>query len=183
MNSDFILTSCLLYVLAVVDCMFVSYRSAGGRNGLIKKRAYFTKACAEGAIFAQIPISVAGLLAFLIYSGTGNKPQLLEQFTFAGHAMLEFYLVFTLFIALALLIRCMRSVDARTIAQILVLGPFTFVRPYVAILGACNAILRSPHTGVTVVVCATVLMMLGTQFYFDSKNRYPNFLRRKQGSQ
>lgn len=183
MNSDFILTCCLLYVLAVVDCMFVSYRSAGGRNGLINKRAYYTRACAEGAIFAQIPIAISGMLAFAIYSGTNNKPQLLEQFTYAGHAMLEIYLTFTLCIALALLIRCLRSVDARTIAQILVLGPFTFVRPYVAILGASSAVLRVPHTGVAVVVCMTVLMMLGTQVYFDSKNRYPNFLRRKNGSQ
>lgn len=178
MNSLFVVAA-VLYFLAMVDCAFASYRSAGGRNSLIHKGNYCLRACLRGALWANIPVAIAAVLAFSIYQGAGRSEQMLNDYFIAGLRMLCVYLPYAALVGVALWIRCIPSVDARTMSQVVVLGPMTFARNVVAVAGMIYAATGVKHIEVMLAIVPIVLMMLMMQPFFDKINRYPDFKQRQ----
>ena len=69
------------------------------------------------------------------------------------------YVPFALIIVLAFLVRSIRSVDIRSITSTLIFGPFTLIRPLVAIAGLLYGVLAAPRPA-TIVLGALVLTMM-----------------------
>lgn len=169
----------ILFLLAIIDCSFASYRSAGGRNSLINKGNYLVRACLRGALWANIPVLIAAILALTIYNSSSSPEQILQDYETAGIRMLSVYLPYALLVSIALLVRCIPSVDARTLSQVVVLGPLSFARHLVAFLGMIFAAAGIKHEEVMIAIVPIVLMMLMMQPFFDKLNKYPDFRARQ----
>lgn len=169
------LTFAALYLLALLDCAFASYRSAGGRNATISKGLYPARNLLFGALTANIPIAITGFIAFLMYRLFSQPAELLASFIAAGNAMLQVYEPYSAIVLTTLLIRVIPCVDTRSLAMVVVLGPLTLLRPLVAIAGVAYGAVVAWRLEVTITLLPTVLSMLLMQSFFDRLNRYPDF--------
>ncbi|MFS8085643.1 MAG: hypothetical protein ACMG6H_08440, partial [Acidobacteriota bacterium] len=79
----------------------------------------------------------------------------------AGTGMLVVYLPYAGIILIAFAIRLYPSVDVRSITSTMVFGPFTLIRPLVAIGGVVSGILAAPRTATVVLGLLILSMMLG----------------------
>lgn len=161
----------VLWLLATLDAGFAGYREAAGRNALIDKRSYYRRAMVRGALFGQIAVAIAAIIIGLMLSIASNREVLLAAFEKAGARMLVIYLPYAAFILVAFLFRTVRSVDIRSITSTLIFGPFTLIRPLVAVTGVIYGVLTAPCIETIVVGLVVLTMML-------SLERTLNFVRR-----
>lgn len=88
--------------------------------------------------------------------------------------MLCVYVPYAVLSLAALSIQCIPSVDARSMSQVLVLGPLTFLRPLVALAGvvfAMSGVMEPP-------IYLAIIGRLSMQPFFDMVSRYPDFASR-----
>ena len=153
----------LLWLLATIDAAFIGYREAAGRNALIVKKKYYLNAMLRGALFGQIAVVIAGIL-ILILMGVSAQPQtVIDDLQNAGQRMLIVYTPFAVIILIAFLIRLIPSVDIKSITSTVIFGPFTFLRPIVAIGGIFYALIAVPKFPVFLLGLIVLLMMLGLE--------------------
>jgi Na+/H+-dicarboxylate symporter len=176
MTTDFVQTYALLYMLAVIDCALASYRSAGARVALIDKGLLGPKSLLRGALLANIPVGVAAATGWLLLQNSAAPQHVLESFSEAGQRMLQVFIPFALFAVFALVVRCIPSVD------VLVLGPFTFFRPFVALAGVLYAMLTVRTQEVFIMVIPVIISMLSIQRILDCFSRYPDFEARRRAT-
>ncbi len=122
----------LLWLLATVDAACAGYRAAAGRNALINKTAYYRRALLRGALYGQIAVALAGLPFFVLYR---LYPALWPAMHEAAWRMLWVYAPYALLLSLAFAVRLYPSVDWRSITSTVIFGPFTLLRPLVAVAG------------------------------------------------
>lgn len=176
--APFVATFLVLYLLAVTDCAFASYRSAGGRVALINKGSLAPRALLRGALFANVPVAIAAAVGWWVCSSSGSPQLILDNFTEAGQRMLSVYVPFAVICLVALSLQCIHSVDARSMSQVLILGPFTFLRPLVALAGVVYAMSGAMESPIYLAVIPVMIGMLCMQPFFDMTSRYPNFASR-----
>ena len=148
-----------LWMLATLDAAFAGYRAAAGRNALINKRRYYLRAMTRGAIFGQLAVALAAIVILISLAMTPDRQHLLRDYNLAGARMLLVYIPYAVIILLAFLVRSVPSVDIRSITSTLVFGPFTLIRPVVAIAGLIYGVWAVPRMA-TVMVGALVLIMM-----------------------
>lgn len=146
-------------MLATLDAAFAGYRAAAGRNALINKRRYYLRAMIRGAIFGQLAVLMAAIVISISLAMTHDRHALLHDYDLAGRRMLLVYVPYAVIILLAFVVRSIPSVDIRSITSTLVFGPFTLIRPAVAIAGLVYGVGAAPRIE-TVVVGAMVLIMM-----------------------
>jgi hypothetical protein len=69
----------LLYVLATLDAALSGYRTAGGRNALIRKRAYQVRAQLRGVLWGQAGIVAIATLTGLLLAMDSDPPRLIAD--------------------------------------------------------------------------------------------------------
>ena len=148
-----------LGMLATLDAAFAGYRAAAGRNALINKGRYYLRAMIRGAIFGQLAVAFAAIVILISLAMTPDRQVLLRDYNLAGARMLLVYIPYAVIILLAFLVRSVPSVDIRSITSTLVFGPFTLIRPAVAIAGLVYGVWAAPRMA-TVIVGAIVLIMM-----------------------
>jgi hypothetical protein len=119
--------------LALLDGTFAGFRSSLGRTGMIDHRAADRLAATRGGVL------VAALLAPLIAAAgidAAANPTRLAAYRRAGEAMLAVYGPYSLLVLTALLAYGVLDWRQRYLASALILGPFTFLRPLVALGGS-----------------------------------------------
>jgi hypothetical protein len=122
-----------LYCLATLDGIFMGYREAAGRHGAIEKRSYYTRAMLRGACMVQIAVIFVAALAVLLASTTGRSVWALYQ---PGVARFNAFVIpYALVVGAAFRARASSHVDVKSLANVLVFGPFTLLR-WPLILGA-----------------------------------------------
>ena len=152
-----------LWLLATLDASFTSYREAAGRNALIDKRAYYRQAMLRGALFGQVAVAIAAcVMAGIVWLAASPK-ELFEDFNRVGARMLVIYIPYAAIILLALAIRSIPSVDIRSITSTLIFGPFTLIRPLVALSGLIYGLLAAPRVETIVVGLVVLAMMLSLE--------------------
>jgi hypothetical protein len=161
----------MLWLLATMDAAFGGYREAAGRNALIDKRRYYLRAMVQGALFGQIAVAVAAVIVGLMLSIASDRQILLVAFEQAGARMLMIYLPYAGFILVAFIFRIINSVDIRSITSTLIFGPFTLIRPLVAVTGAVYGVLAAPRLETVLLGLVVLTMML-------SLERMLSFVRR-----
>ncbi len=152
-----------LWVLATLDAMFAGYRAAAGRNALINKRRYYLRAMILGALFGQVAAALAAAVILISLTLTPDRQGLLRDYNLAGERLLVVYIPYAVIVLLAFLVRSIPSVDIRSITSTLVFGPFTLLRPLVAIAGLVYGVLAAPRLETTVVGVIVLIMMLGLE--------------------
>lgn len=153
-----------LWFLATLDAAFTGYREAAGRSGLINKRRYYREAMIRGALLGQIAVAVAGIVILLLFLTTPDKRSLIGDFERSGARMLLVYLPYSGIILIGFAIRSFPSVDLRSITSTLIFGPFTLVRPLVAIAGVVWGILAGPRPATIVLGLLILTMMLSLEW-------------------
>lgn len=153
----------VLWLLATLDASFTSYREAAGRNALIDKRAYYRRAMLKGALFGQVAVAIAVCVMAVIVWLAASPKELFEDFNRVGARMLVIYIPYAAIILLAMAIRAIPSVDIRSITSTLVFGPFTLIRPLVAIVGLIYGLLAAPRVETVVLGLVVLAMMLSLE--------------------
>jgi hypothetical protein len=74
--------------------------------------------------------------------------------------MLAAYAAYALLVLSALAIYAWPSLEIRTLATVLVLGPCTMLRPYVIVVGAVLGWVSAPRVETAVVAASAALVML-----------------------
>lgn len=161
------MTILLLWLLATVDSAFIGYRDAAGRNALIKKRQYYRHAIFRGALFGQLAVAIAGIVAIMMLLLSPEPARLFADFEQVATRMLMVYVPYALILTITFFIRVMPSVDVRSITSVLVFGPFTLVRPLVVMAGAIWGLLGAPTIHVLLLMVLIVSLMLGMEYALD----------------
>jgi hypothetical protein len=154
----------LLWLLATIDSAFIGYREAAGRNALINKRAYYQKAMLRGAFFGQIAIVLAGLLIAAAIVFSSEPFVLISELQQVGKRMLSLYLPYTFIIFFAFALRLIPSVDIKSITSTVIFGPFTLLRPFVAIAGMVYGFFAATKLVVFLLGGAVLSLMLSLEW-------------------
>jgi hypothetical protein len=157
------MTAFLLWILATFDASFAGYREAAGRNALIDKTKYFRRALFRGALYGQLAIILVAGGAFAMISLTSEPNQLIADFEKVGRRMLAVYAPYAIIILIAFLLRAIRSVDIRSITSTIVFGPFTLIRPLIALAGIIWGIWGAPRPATMVLGLLVLILMLNLE--------------------
>ncbi len=124
----------LLCLFALLDGTLLGFRAAAGRNGLIDKRRYFRRAMAIGVLAsAAAALALIGFAALLVWRAD-DPVALWAALVDAGARSLRWWIPYGL-IAMVAILAWSLSTEARTVATVVILGPFTLARPLVVIAG------------------------------------------------
>lgn len=150
----------VLFILAVLDGALAGFRSSAGRTGLIGHRQSDYRAAWRGALLAGTllaPVLVAVPADILLHPGR------LDDYVHAGTVMLAVYGPYALLVMIALACYAILGWRLKYLATALILGPFTLLRPGIAILGGALAIARSNEPVVAVMAGLSVVAVLTTE--------------------
>lgn len=145
----------VLVVLAALDGMLSGFRSAAGRDGRIRTTRRDGIAQARGLLVVTVLLLPAAVLG-----ATGLAGERHEAWRRAAEVLVASYLPFGLLVLLALLAYATAGWERRFLAQAAILGPGTFLRPAVAVLGGAWAVVRADDPQVTLGVVAAVAAVL-----------------------
>lgn len=154
----------LLYVLATLDSALSGYRAAGGRNALIRKLGYQTRAHLRGVLWGQAGIVAVATFTGLLIAADPGPSQLIADLLEGCSRALAVYLPYSLVFVAAFVLRVVPSVDVRSTLNTLVFGPFTFLRPFVGLAGVTWAFTCVPRWEVPAVGLFALATMLGVEW-------------------
>jgi hypothetical protein len=124
----------LLGLLVLVDGLFCGFRAAAGRNPRIHLWGYYRKSILRGGMG-----SLGVIALFLAVAAAGASflgEPLWSELEHAAHAMVRIYGIFATTVLAAIALYLTASFDLAVLASVLVLGPFTLIRPWVIGAGA-----------------------------------------------
>jgi hypothetical protein len=148
-----------LLVIAALDAMFAGFRASCGRSGLVRHRPADLLASRRGlALGALLLTPVAAVVA-----ADATRPGRIGLYSAAGRAMLVVYLPYGVVVLLALAAYATLSWRRRFLANALLLGPLTLVRPLVALVGAGAACWVTQDLTVVLVSLASVAGVLAVE--------------------
>jgi hypothetical protein len=159
-------TALILIVLALLDTAAAGFRDAAGRNGLLDKRGYYRRAARLGALLGLLPIAfIASVVLGLTWWSA--DPTLWPDFLRAGEAMTWVYGPTATLVAVAMGIYLSPRFEVRSLATVIILGPFTLLRPVVITGGAVVGVLAAPRWEVAVACCAVIIAMAPFGWYLN----------------
>lgn len=149
----------LLVALALVDSMFCGFRDGAGRYLPIDKRAYHRRAVARGLGAGIVAVLGLGALAAVLILTAPDPAGLYSAMCTAGERMVWVYGAYATLVLVALVAYLIPNIDVSVLATVVILGPFTMVRPYVIWAGALWAAwtAREPRTVTLAVAAAATL--------------------------
>lgn len=157
----------ILYLLALVDFACTGIRTAAGRSSLLDKYDYYNQAIKTAVFLGHIVLIIPFAALMLVLEATTQKELVIQHLQQASNGMFAVYIPYALVYCLALLLRAVPLVDFKSCTSILLLGPMTFFRPAVAILGILMAVLVSPHAEVFALAGLAVTLMLLFEFLLE----------------
>ena len=122
-----------LAILFLLDCGLAGFRVAVGRDGRIVKRDYYLAAIKRGVCLTLLGL---GLGAAWLATYLSVFPESAASFYHAGEWAAFVYGAYAVAVLLALIVYAVGGVEIRTLATVILLGPFTAIRPVVIVLGA-----------------------------------------------
>ncbi|NOU26963.1 MAG: hypothetical protein HOO96_03570 [Polyangiaceae bacterium] len=152
----------LLVGLALVDLAFAAFRDAAGRDGRIRKRAFYIDAVVRGTAIGAALVALLGALtaAVVMLGPPGTYADLVR----IGGRMVLVYGTYATLVLATLGVYFVGSGDVRAFATVAVLGPFTWLRVPVVLAGALWASLAPaevpaarPWALVATFVCAVAV--------------------------
>jgi hypothetical protein len=162
-----------LLALALLDGAFAAFRSSVGRTGLVEHRASDRRANLRGLVLVSVLLVPAVSVASISVSADHGTS---DAYRRGGLAMLAVYGPYATLVLAALLAYAVLGWRQRYIATAVVLGPFTLLRPVVAVAGAAAA--AGVGRDVSVAVCAVLAVLavlacepLADRLWYDPSQR------------
>jgi hypothetical protein len=138
-----------------------------GRCPLIRKREYYRKAAVRGVAAAQI-VSIAALVALLVAVAVSSHREMLRSdLEAAAGRMLWVFVPYAALVIFNLCLRAVPSTDIRSATSVFMLGPLTYVRPYVMIAGVAYGIAASKLWETRALGIFILALMLLLEFALD----------------
>ncbi|NUT96492.1 MAG: oxidoreductase [Saccharothrix sp.] len=125
----------VLGLIALVDAAFAGFRAATGRNALIRKRPYYLRAAWRGLVGGTMILGLVALLVVVTLGGSADPGARYDGLVGAGTRMLQVLAPFAVLVVVSLLAYWLLPMRESTFVILVGLGPFTLLRPVVA-LGA-----------------------------------------------
>jgi hypothetical protein len=125
----------VLGLLALVDAGFAGFRAATGRNARIRKRPYYLVAVRRGVAGGAIGLGLVALLVVVTLGGSADPGARYDALVRAGMRMFQVLVPFAALVVASLLAYWLLPMRESTFVILVGLGPFTLLRPAVA-LGA-----------------------------------------------
>lgn len=162
------MTAAVLSLLALLDGLLIGFRAAAGRSGQVAKTRYYLRAQLFGALGASVVVALAWALALALVAGSADPDQLWRDFSRAGRAALLLFGIYGATAVAAILVYLAasltsRSIDTRTLATVVVLGPFTLARPAVVVAGLAAALWICPRLEIALLAAFVGAAMLGLE--------------------
>jgi hypothetical protein len=157
----------ILYVLAILDFGCSGLRTASGRSALLNKYKYFRDSIIHGILLGHILLILPVVALLLLLQQSQQQPQVIQNLERAMQGMFWVYIPYTMLFMFAMCVRWIPHVDFKSATSILILGPLTFIRPMVAIIGIAVAIFFSPHAELFALGTLAVFCMLSFEFFLD----------------
>lgn len=150
----------VLLLLALVDGACAGFRSSVGRTGLINHRSSDRRAARRGAALVAIFLAPAVVLTCI---ATVLDPARTGLYLHVGKIMLAVYAPYALAVLAALAIYATLDWRKRYLASAVILGPFTLIRPVLAVVGAILAVGATRDFVVTITAILGVAGVLATE--------------------
>ena len=155
-----------LLVLALLDGAFAGFRSSVGRTGLISHRNSDERAARRGAALSIVLLSP---VVVLICGEVLVRHGRMDAYTRAGTAMLTIYAPYALLVLAALGCYAVLNWRLKYLASALILGPFTLLRPGVALIGAIVGAIGANDKLVASAVALAVIAVLAVEPLADRR--------------
>jgi hypothetical protein len=157
-------TLIVLYLLALTDGFLCGLRAAMGRCPLIRKREYYRKAAVRGVAAAQV-VSIAALIALLAAVAVSSHRNILrDDLELAAGRMLWVFVPYAALSLASLALRVVPSADVRSATSVFLLGPLTYIRPYVMIAGVVYGVAWSKLWETRLLGLFILALMLSLEF-------------------
>ncbi len=161
------MTLVVLYLLATVDGAFCGYRSAAGRSALIDKRAYYRRAMMRGALWAQIAAVVAAGALLAAWKLAPERGALIADLRHAALRMLWVFVPYAAVIFGSFAVRALPSTDLRSATSVMIFGPMTALRPFVAFAGVLYGIVPAGRWETKLLGAFVLALMLALEPLLD----------------
>ena len=171
------MTLLVLYLVASLDGAFCGCRTCMGRQPLIYKARYYVNGVLRGVFAAQIAswLSLFALLAAM--SASSDKTLLHSDLEAAAARMLLVFLPYAALVVINVMLRLVPSTDLRSATSVLFLGPLTFLRPFVMIVGVLFGIWHAQLRPTIFLGLFVLALMLSIEF---ALNLYNGKIQEKQ---
>jgi hypothetical protein len=140
-----------LYLLALLDAVLIGHHASIGLNPLIEKAAYWRRALWRGFWVGQGSLVIIAAVTGLVFLASPDRAGLLADCVESGAAMLYLLLSYALLVLSGLFFYATRW---RLLANVLVLGPFTLLRPFALTAGVAAGILARPRLEIVLILAA-----------------------------
>ncbi len=134
----------LLVVLALLDGAFAGFRDASGRNPLLHKSRYMTRAMVKGTLMASGAVCVIGVVVAIALFLAADPAGLYQDLSEVAGRMLWVYAIYAGIALAALVGFSSPKPETSALVTVLVLGPFTLFRPVVIVAGAFYGVWAVP---------------------------------------
>lgn len=143
-----------LIILSLLDGIFCGFRACAGRYGILNKTDIFLKNGWVGFAIAVLinACSICYYYCSLKFSGQPDK--LILDYSTTSQAMAYILLIYSFITVLVMLIWTYPKSEVRELASVLILGPFTLIRPYVILLSLLVSIFYVEH----IIVCTGFIL-------------------------
>src|SRR5262249_21114998 len=171
------MTLFVLYLLATLDGALCGFRSSMGRYPYIHKIRFYTMAMLRGMLGAQIASWLSLLVLLGVISVSQDRNALRQDLQTATERMLWIFLPYAALVLFNLALRLVPSTDLRSATSVIFLGPLTFLRPFVMVVGVLFGIWRAQLRATICLGLCVLLLMLSLEF---ALNLYNGRLQEKQ---
>ncbi len=152
-----------LWVLCVTDAAFAGFRDAAGRDARIFKADFYRAAIRRGLMAGLVVSLLVGLgLAVIVASAPDPAARFAELLRCADWLTLVLG-SYAAIVLVALGVWAAAEADLRTLASVLVLGPFTLARPWVIVAAAGLAVWAAPSTWAAAAVIGACALQLAVE--------------------
>jgi len=142
-----VLVSVALVILGLVDGAFSGFRSSLGRTGMVDHVASDRTALRRGA-WLVVVLTTPAVLALVV--DIGLRGERVHVYVQAARTFLVILAPYAATVLAALAAYAALSWELKYLASALILGPFTLVRPYVAIAATVITVLGASDWSVAV---------------------------------
>lgn len=153
----------LLGVLGLFDAVFAGFRAAAGRDARLYKVDYYLRSVWLGAITGALVIAIVSALIAVTLSLSSNPNALFESYLQSARHLLWIYGIYATIVLLAMGMWTYPAPDIRVLASVLVLGPFTLIRPLVIVAGGAFALALATQYQVRALCAVAIALQLSIE--------------------
>jgi hypothetical protein len=128
-----------LVTIALVDGVFAGFRAATGRDGHIRKRAYYRGAMRRGLVAGATALGCVAVVVGIVLTASADRTAVFTDLTHAGTAMLWVTGPYAVAVLISLVGYVALPRRPATFLTLLGLGPFTIIRPWIAVAAGLTA--------------------------------------------